>query len=160
METYPDASEWGPILWSILHGLAERSGRPVTPMYAEDERRAWIPLFQLTSDIIPCHICKEHFKAYLKEHPVEELKRIPLHELHEWLRDWFYTVHEWVNMTLEKPSFPKEGLTAAYGTLSIRQRLKQLEVPMSRAIMLSGNNMKKFSEWKQKVQLILSILGL
>ena len=159
METYPDAAEWGPILWSILHGLAERSGRPCAPIYAEDERRAWIPLFQLTSDIIPCHICKEHFKAYLKEHPVDELKTLPLYELHAWLRDWFYTVHEWVNGTLQKPSFPKDKLVETYGSLPIRLRLKQLEAPMGRAIMLSGNNMKKFGEWKQKVQLLLSILG-
>ena len=159
-ELYPDASEWGPLLWTALHALAERSGKPTTPMFGEDERRAWISLFNMTGDIIPCKVCKEHFQDYFREHPINELKMIPLFQMHEWIRDWFWTVHNWVNETLKKPQFDKDDLAITYGSMDIRKNLKQLEEPMKRAIVLSGYNAKKFAEWKGKYILILSILGL
>lgn len=159
-EIYPDSSEWGPLLWTLLHGLAEKAGAPTSPMFAEDERRAWIHFFKETSDIIPCHVCKEHFRLYLKEHPVDELKNIPIQSMREWIRDWFWEVHEWVNATLEKPSFPKEGLKEKYAAVNLRTVLKQFEPPMKRAILLSGNQYMKFKEWKSRYMVILSILGL
>lgn len=158
-ELYPDASEWGPLLWTCLHGLAERSGKVVTPMYQEDERRAWLALYKATAEIIPCPACKEHFQEYLKLHPTDELKQIPYARLHDWVRDWFWEVHNWVNMTLKKPVFDKDSLTARYKGISLRKALRDLENPMKRAIMLSGNNNKKFADWKSKFILILSILG-
>lgn len=159
MELYPEASEWGPLLWTLLHGLAQKSGKGPFPMYAEDERRAWVQIFKLTADIIPCHICKEHFRLYLEEHPVDELKNLQLGALNDWITSWFWEVHEWVNMTLEKPSFPKEELEN-YNTVNLRAVLNALDAPMRRAITLSGNQFKKYSEWKSKYLMIMSILGL
>ena len=160
MELYPDAAEWGPLLWTILHSLAEKSGRPVSPMYAEDERRAWLQIFKLTGEIIPCHICKEHFQIYLKEHPVDHLKDISQADLHNYVTNWFWEVHNWVNMTLQKPTFPKESLASTYGSTNIRTYIKRLEAPLKRAIMLSGNQYIKYTEWKSKVLMMLSIFGM
>ena len=160
MELYPDAAEWGPLLWTILHALAEKAGKPISQIYAEDERRAWIQFFKLTGDIIPCHVCKEHFQIYLKEHPVDELKNIPQSAIRDWVVTWFWEVHNWVNMTLQKPTFPKDQLAATYGSTNIRTYIKRLESPLKRAIMLSGNQFIKFSEWKAKVLMMLSIFGL
>jgi hypothetical protein len=159
-ELYPDASEWGPLLWTALHGLAERSGSPTAALFAEDERRAWIALFKATGDIIPCPVCKEHFQDYFKEHPIEELKTIPIYKLHDWVRDWFWEVHNWVNITLGKPEFPKEDLATKFGKIPLRQVLNSLDIPMNRAIVLSGTKHMKFKEWKGKYVMILGILGI
>lgn len=159
-ELYPDAAEWGPILWTLLHGLAERSGKPVVPMYAEDERRAWLHFFKQTGEIIPCPACKEHYNKYLEHHPIDALKTLPLSKLNDWVRTWFWEVHEWVNDTLGKPPFPKSDLTAKYGTVNLRKYFPTLEKPMSLAIMLSGHQNKKFMEWKGRYMMLLSILGL
>jgi len=160
LELYPDAVEWGPLLWTILHALAERTGNIISPLYAEDERREWIHFFKLTADIIPCHICKEHFRLYLKEHPVDQLREIPFTAMRNWVRNWFWEVHEWVNMTLGKPSFPIDQLTTVYGNTNIRIYIKRLESPLRRAIMLSGEQYIKFTQWKSKVLIMLSIYGL
>ena len=159
-EIYPDAGEWGPILWTLLHGLSEHAGKPVTPLFAEEERNAWIALFKLTAEIIPCHICKEHFRIYLLEHPILPLKTMPIHQIAPWIRHWFWEVHEWVNMTLSKPSFPEEKLTETYAKMNLRPRLRGLDIPMDRAIRVSGNQLKKYNEWKNKYIMLLSILGL
>ena len=77
-EIYPDASEWGPLLWSIIHGLAERVGSSVTDRYIPDERRTLEKLFKALEKTIPCPSCKEHYEVYLKEHPVEKfIKETP-----------------------------------------------------------------------------------
>ena len=159
-EIYPDAGEWGPILWNLLHGLAEHAGKPVTPLFAEDERKNWIALIKHTAEIIPCHICKEHFRIYLQEHPIDVLKTMPIHEMPGWIRHWFWEVHEWVNMTLSKPSFPEEDLAARYASMSLRPRLRGLDIPMNRAIRVSGNQLKKYGDWKAKYMMLLSVLGL
>jgi len=159
-ELYPDSVEWGPLLWTLLHGLAERSGKPVTHLYAEDERRAWVHFFKETGEIIPCPACREHYQQYLAQHPIHQLKEIPIGQLHNWVREWFWEVHEWVNETLGKPPFPKENLAITYGNTDLRTGLKRLEAPMKRAIMLSGNQFKKFADWKSRFIMILSILGI
>jgi hypothetical protein len=160
MELYPDAAEWGPLLWTILHAIAEKAGKPVSPIYAEDERRAWLQFFKLTGDIIPCHVCKEHFQIYLREHPVDQLRNLPLTALNDWVRTWFWEVHNWVNMTLQKPTFSKDQLSSTYGSVNIRIYIKRLEAPLKRAIMLSGNQFIKFTEWKGKLMMMLSIFGI
>jgi hypothetical protein len=38
--------------------------------------------------------------------------------------------------------------------------MNALDDPMNRAIRLSGNNQKKYSEWKGKYQSMLAIYGL
>jgi len=159
-EIYPDAGEWGPIIWNLLHGLAEHAGKPVTPLFAEEERLTWISLFKLTAEIIPCHICKEHFRIYLHEHPITALKTMPPHEFPAWIKHWFWEVHEWVNMTLSKPPFPEADLTARYAGMSLRPRLRGLDIPMNRAIRVSGNQLKKYEDWKKKYMMLLSLLGL
>ena len=160
LEIYPDAGEWGPILWTLLHGLAEHAGKAVTPVFAEEERLTWISLFKLTAEIIPCHVCKEHFRIYLLEHPINQLKSLPLNQIAPWIKHWFWEVHEWVNMTLGKPSFPEENLAKVYGQFALRPRLRGLDIPMNRAIRVSGNQLKKYTEWKNKYIMLLSILGL
>ena len=159
-EIYPGSEEWGPLLWKLLHGLAERAGKLITPVYAEEERHSWSVFFKMTSDIIPCHICKEHFRIYLKEHPVDAVKKMPTNQIRTYVKHWFWEVHEWVNMTLSKPGFPESDLEAAYATLALRPVLTALDGPMTRAIRVSGNNNKKYSEWKGKYISMLSIYGL
>jgi|UniRef100_A0A6C0K9L2 hypothetical protein len=160
LEIYPGSEEWGPLLWKLLHGLAERAGKILTPVYAEEERHHWTHFFKMTSDIIPCDVCKEHFRIYLREHPVDALKKMPTNQIRAYVRHWFWEVHEWVNMTLNKPSFPEEDLETAYAALSLRNILGALDIPMKRAIRLSGNNQKKYTDWRAKYLSMLSIYGL
>ena len=47
---YPDTADWGPILWRILHGLAERAGKASLPA---DEIREWQKFIKLTGEMLP-----------------------------------------------------------------------------------------------------------
>lgn len=160
-EIYPDASEWGPILWSILHGLAERAGGVVTPLYREDERRAWIVFIKAVGAMIPCPSCKEHYDVYLKENPVEkDLKDLPYDGIREYVRKWFWELHNWVNESYKKPLFPYENLSATFGRTPIRQNLKDLDAPLRRAIRLRAGQFFGYNDFIKHGKTLMSVLGI
>lgn len=160
-EIYPDASEWGPLLWRILHGIGERAGTTPFPMYYEDERRALISLFKAISKTIPCPSCKDHFDSYLRENPVEErLKVMPYAEIGPFVKRWFWELHNWVNESYGKPQFPYEDLTPTFKGVNFRQTLRDLDVPMKRAIRLRSGQFFGYNEFVRWVQTLLSLYGI
>ena len=159
-EIYPDAAEWGPLLWRILHALADKAGRVVTPLYKDDERRAWVNLAKALSKTIPCPSCKDHYDSYLRENPIEkELKDLPYDQLGDYIRRWFWELHNWVNESYGKPTFPYEDLAAAYARVNIRQTLKDFDPPMKRAIRLRAGQFFGYNDFIKYTTLLLSLLG-
>ena len=159
-EVYPDASEWGPPLWTVLHGIAERVGSSAFPQYAEDERRAIIKMIKFLEKVIPCPSCKEHYEVYLKEHPLEKpLKELGHSELREYIKTWFWELHNWVNESLGHPIYPYAELTPQYGRTNIRATLKTLDIPMMRAIRVKSGQLLAYKEFVKQVIILLSIYG-
>ena len=159
-EIYPDASEWGPILWRILHGIAERSGRASSVLSQGDERRALIRIMNSLVKVIPCPSCKEHYEVYLKEHPVNKvIMDIPYRDLQAYMKKWFWELHNWVNESLQHPIYDFAGLTAQYGRTNIREALKSLDVPMMRAIRVKSGQLLAYKEFVKQVNILLSIYG-
>ena len=159
-EIYPDASEWGPILWSILHAIAEKAGKTPFPMYREDERRALLKFFVSLGKTIPCPSCKDHFDSYLRENPVEkDLKEMAYSDIGPYVKLWFWELHNWVNESYKKPTFPYEALTPTYKGVNIRQRLKDLDIPMNRAIRVRGGQLLAYTEFTKNTLMLLSIYG-
>jgi hypothetical protein len=54
--------EWAPSLWKYIHKIALKNNNP------SDEI---ITLFELLGDVIPCEVCKLHYKTYLSENKIE-----------------------------------------------------------------------------------------
>jgi hypothetical protein len=160
-EIYPDASEWGPILWSILHGMAERAGSTAFPQFQGDERRALIRIMKSLVKVIPCPSCKEHYEVYLKEHPVEKIiTTIPYTDLKEYVKTWFWELHNWVNESLGRPIFLYADLTPTYRSVNLRQRLKELDVPLQRAIRLREGQLLGYTEFVNQTKILFSIYGI
>ncbi len=161
LEIYPESAEWGPLLWTILHGIAERSGAAVTPLFRSDERRQLTSLFHAVAKMIPCPSCKEHYTEYLKEHPVDKtLKDIPYEEIRPYVRRWFWELHNWVNESYGKPIFSLEDVATTYRSVAIRTVMKQLAAPMQRAIRLQSGQLFGYNEFVKAVTMLLSLYGL
>jgi hypothetical protein len=156
-EIYPDASEWGPYLWTILHGIAEKAGKTPFPQYEADERRALVKIFKLLEKVIPCPSCKEHYEVYLREHPVDHiLKDIAQADLGAYVKKWFWELHNWVNESINHPQFPYDQLSPSYRSVNLRATLKQLDIPMRRAIRQRSGQLVAYTEFVKQVNLILS----
>lgn len=160
-EIYPDASEWGPILWTILHGIAERVGSTPFPQYQNDERRALIKVMKTLEKVIPCPSCKEHYEVYLKEHPVDKaIMDTPYQDLNRYVKTWFWELHNWVNESLGRPLFPYDQLTPAYKSVNLRAQMKLLDPPMRKAIRIRAGQLFGYTEFIKQTLILFSIWGL
>jgi hypothetical protein len=89
---------WGPRIWLILHSLAEISGRT-------DCGPAWRLVLLSTADMIPCSLCRTHFRTHVSsmQFPVGQT-------MFPYLRDRLWSIHAGIGGTL-----PAEQLAEVYG---------------------------------------------
>jgi hypothetical protein len=159
-KTYPEAKEWGPVLWTLLHGIAERVGTCPFPSYYADERRALASLFVKVGQMIPCPSCKEHYEVFLKENPVTvPIRSLPYPELRPFVRDWFWRLHHMVNESKGLQSPPLDTMPAMYGNANLRMAIAQLREPMQRAIKIAGKMFMAYHDCNAVILRLLSIYG-
>ena len=158
---YPETDQWGPVLWKLLHSLAEHAGRPCfpTPTNFADERRQWLNLVSMLPKMIPCEKCREHATEYLNVVRFD-LKPVADDELYEYIRTYFWEFHEHVNSGLGKPSFPKDDLEAAYRTVSVPNTLKTLTPYIETAIRLRGLTLLPWQKCVGFIRMLISLYGL
>lgn len=57
---------WGPLVWNLLHLLASQFKST-----AIEDRQDWVEVLNHLPGILPCKECREHFRTYLKENPID-----------------------------------------------------------------------------------------
>jgi hypothetical protein len=84
-------SVWGPIFWNTMHIAS--MGYSATPSAAEqDAARAF---YESLAYVIPCPICRSHYREFLQETPVAVESRGALIY-------WVFSIHNRVNQRLGK----------------------------------------------------------
>ena len=89
--------DWGPPLWKVLHGITESLGNQKVSILSTDEANEMIFLLRDVEKIMPCALCRNHYHAWRKEHPLEQLATLRGPALREGVRKWLYNLHEQVN---------------------------------------------------------------
>ena len=87
-----DPKTWGPILWKILHSTCENLGNNVNVLLQNDEMNYFKQLQKKLYFILPCKICKEHYKSYSKN-----IKDVPYNKLKIYAKEYFYNLHKNIN---------------------------------------------------------------
>ena len=159
MPEYPEVEHWGPLLWMILHALAERGGTAVSPLFYPDEKRHWILVINNLPSIIPCPDCREHATLWVAAHPSTAIKDVPVAGLHEWLTSYMYSFHEAVNVRIGKPSFDRRRLAETYAHVRIGAALRALTPFIETAIQLSGLRILGWNKWLGYAQMLMSVYG-
>jgi Erv1 / Alr family len=157
---YPETDNWGPVLWAILHTLAEHSGKNILGTSRDDEKRQWTNIIHGLPKIIPCPKCREHAEAWIVKTPVTAIKLLSADELHEWLVNYFYNFHESVNARNGKPSFDKALLSQTYGSISVAGAMRRLKPFIEVAIRLSGLTLVPWQKWTGYVIILSSFYGI
>lgn len=88
---------WGPPLWKMLHGIAETLGNQSVPMLATDEAHEIVFLLRDVEKIMPCQLCRSHYREWRKDHPLEEIDKLRGYMLKTGVRQWLYDLHENIN---------------------------------------------------------------
>ena len=84
-------------------------GAPVSP--SAEEQAGIRAFYESLQVVIPCPVCREHYKQALVAMPLRLQSRAELIE-------WVYEIHNYINEQLGKPSLSWEGFIAHMRSLS------------------------------------------
>jgi hypothetical protein len=104
---------WGPMFWMTIHLVA--LGYPSSPTYTD--KRSAKNFFEALANLIPCPICREHYKGHLEKHPIS-----PNLDTNKDLFDWTVKLHNEVNKSLGKPEWTREEALDYIKELGARKR--------------------------------------
>lgn len=104
---------WGPFFWHTIHIVA--LGYPKNPSYTD--KKSAKEFYESLAFLLPCGICKEHYKTHLQAHPIT-----PYLDSRADLMKWTIEIHNEVNKMLGKPTWTMEEIIAYYERLGHRDR--------------------------------------
>ncbi|KAJ0955034.1 putative thiol oxidase [Helianthus annuus] len=115
--------ELGRATWTFIHTLVLR-----LPLYPEkptrQQKKDVKELMAIISRIYPCKECADHFKEVLRSNPVQAGSQAEFSQ-------WLCRVHNVVNRSLGKPTFPCERVDARWGKLDCEHRMCDLQGSMT-----------------------------
>ncbi|KAI3755456.1 hypothetical protein L1987_55257 [Smallanthus sonchifolius] len=112
--------ELGRATWTFIHTLGAQYPEKPTRQQKKDVKE----LMAIISRIYPCKECADHFKEVLRSNPVQAGSQAEFSQ-------WLCRVHNVVNRSLGKPTFPCERVDARWGKLDCEHRLCDLQGSMT-----------------------------
>ena len=104
---------WGPVFWHTIHITA--LGYPNDPSYTQ--KRAAKEFYESLAHLIPCPVCREHYKQHLEKMPLS-----PHLDRRADLFRWTVELHNQVNKSLGKPRVSETESILYYKRLGIRDK--------------------------------------
>lgn len=102
-----DPTQWGSIVWKIVHIQSEHLGKQTLLMLQKDELLLIHKLLKQIYFILPCSICKKHYNEYLNK---SNYKDIIYKDINTYIINYFYNLHNSVNERNNRELFKKEDL--------------------------------------------------
>ena len=106
-------SVWGPFFWHTMHIVA--LGYPKNPTYTD--KKCAKEFYESLAFLLPCSICREHYKGYLQEKPIATFL-----DSRTDLIKWTIQIHNKVNKMLGKPEWTLEEVLSYYEKVGARNR--------------------------------------
>ncbi|KAJ9552045.1 hypothetical protein OSB04_016090 [Centaurea solstitialis] len=110
----------GRATWTFIHTLGAQYPEKPTRQQKKDVKE----LMAILSRIYPCKECADHFKEVLRSNPVQAGSQAEFSQ-------WLCRVHNVVNRSLGKPTFPCERVDARWGKLDCEHRVCDLQGSMT-----------------------------
>lgn len=96
---------WGPAAWRFLHTIT--FAYPDIPTI--EQKRSYKLFFEQLHNVLPCTICREHFKENLKKYPIESGL-----DSKDKLVKWLIDFHNEVNKSLGKRQYSYKEVYKLY----------------------------------------------
>ena len=158
----PTPSEWGPMIWNIIHTASLRIGK--NPVTDKNETRLFISLTKALPHSLPCKICQGHAGDYLRS--VESKKRI-----NKWITltgdilkaeivHFLWDFHNNANKMKESPTgfYELESLVTKYSTDELRQQTKDDLPILLRTLSVAAHQGVIMADEARKLRIILQQL--
>lgn len=101
---------WGPIFWNALH-IASLAYTDTPTLRQKTNMKNF---YESMVDVIPCPICRHHYEQNLKELPIDEALNS-----HMGLITWVWTMHNKINVQLDKREFTFDEFIASMQKLDV-----------------------------------------
>lgn len=101
---------WGPIFWNALH-IASLAYTDTPTLRQKTNMKNF---YESMVDVIPCPICRYHYEQNLKELPIDEALNS-----HMGLITWVWTMHNKINVQLDKREFTFDEFIASMQKLDV-----------------------------------------
>lgn len=108
---------WGPPFWFVMHTVS--INYPLRPTYAQ--RRTHYDFFYNIRNILPCEMCRQHYRVLLKQYPIE-----PFLDSRDSLISWVILIHNQVNVRLGKSTMSMDAVMQKYNKAYTNQSFCQL----------------------------------
>lgn len=89
-------TQWGPIMWRLLHITAEKIGQSGSKITDMDQANYVKTLINMLPSILPCADCQAHAEAYISVNPFPVLKDVYGSEMRHAVRLWLFLFHNHV----------------------------------------------------------------
>ena len=155
-----DKSSWGPKFWTILHSLAEHSGKFQDIVRKNDEANYWKQLLKYQGLVMPCAACRSHFMSAFRSMNFSEFTRLDGIERKVWIRTWIWNLHNQVNAQTQKEPFPYEKLSETYFTKPLKEPYQTIVSMFQRATQSGQLQGEHVQMWKTTYHYLLSLYGL
>lgn len=123
-----DQSIWGPSMWFILHSVG--FSYPINP--TEEDKQEVYNFFKSLGHVLPCSVCRKHFKRNFEEIPIKLNNR-------EDLSTWLVDVHNEINGRTGKKTMTLEQVKKLY------EQQYQMKIP------LNNNELKLYKNTNQNI---------
>jgi len=144
----PKNSEWGPVLWEMLHGAAEKIGRTPIKSIAVDQRREMILVLRYVEVAMPCAMCRAHYKIWRTKNPIDKLPE-EMEAFKKAVREWLFNLHQEVNDSRDLARVMTVGdLEDRYGSVNLKEKSAVFFGLMERALrlrVLESEPLKRFN---------------
>lgn len=143
----PKNSEWGPLLWCLLHGGVEKMGSTAIKSILDDQRREFLIVLKMVEGIMPCALCRNHFREYRMRYPIDKLPVDPV-QFKVAVRKWLFDLHEAVNDRNQAARILTiDMLPEKYSSLDLMEKSQELYILLDKALRvraIEGELYKKF----------------
>jgi len=143
----PKNSEWGPLLWRLLHSLVQRAGTARHPSMLIDQRREILILLRTVELVMPCALCRKHYHEWRTRHPIEKLPEGSAFFVA--VRKWLYDLHVNVNKSRSVENVVAvEDLEILYGKTVIGTVMQELTALLQNAVLLRAIDTESLKTFK------------
>ena len=150
-------SEWGPVLWKIIHIVTTKLGEQTNKILQNDELNYYSNFTKSIGTALPCNVCRKHYYDYA----LKNKRTVEYSELRDYSIDYYMKLHNEINEEKSRPIFTKEEfeIYRKIRTNEFNSLIKELNTLFQKYILhkyISGEVVRNFNSSLQKLRSILN----
>jgi hypothetical protein len=150
-------SEWGPLLWKIIHTLSTKLGNQTNKILQTDELNYYNNFTKNVGTVLPCKVCRKHYYDYALKYK----KNIEYYELRDYSINYYMNLHNEINSEKNKPLFTNKDFLL-YNKIKINEFnsfIKELNTLLQNYVLhqyISADVVRNFNVCLQKLRSVLN----